>query len=67
MKKPKMNKMDTWFEISGSEKKKGGRAGKQRQLGMNETDTVEKRLRVDLADDEEIELTWREARGLKGI
>jgi hypothetical protein len=37
-----MNKMDTWFEISDSLKKKGGRVGKQRQLGMGETNTIEK-------------------------
>ena len=28
-----MNKMDSWFDISESLKKKGGRAGKQRKLG----------------------------------
>ena len=39
------------FKKSESSKKKGGRAGKQRQLGTDETNTVEK-LRIDLADGE---------------
>ena len=35
---------------SESLKKKGRRAGKQRQLGSDETNTVEKKLRIDLTD-----------------
>ena len=46
-------------------KKKGGRAGKQRQLGTDETNIVEKKLRIDLADVEMIGSTSIETHWLR--
>ena len=41
--------------------------GKQRQLGSDETNTVEKKLRIDLANVGMIGFTWREAHRLERI
>ena len=48
-------------------KKKGGRVGKQRQLGSDETNTVEKKLRTDLVNVGMTGCTWRETRRLERI
>ena len=44
----------------------GGRE-KQRQLGTAETNTVEKKLRIDLANVGMIGFTWREAHRLERV
>ena len=69
MKRLHINKMDTWLRNMSPWRNKGGRVGKQRQLGVDEANTVEKaewqswvwilrRLKMDGS-------AWREAHRLK--
>ena len=62
-----VNKMDTWLRHLIPWRKRVGGREKQRQLGSDETNTVEKKLRIDLANVRMTGCTWRETRRLKRI
>ena len=60
-----INKMDTWLRYMSPWRNKGGRAGKTKAAWDEWNKHRWEKLRIDLANVEKIESTWRETRRLE--